>query len=253
MADSWVTHAIYAVSRAGSAPDASEDAAAVRDEELPVRAAVADGATESVYAGRWARLLVEHLVAEAAAPRAALPAATDRARADWQAAVDEAGTEQPWYVQSKVAEGAFATLLGLWVEADGTWRAASVGDCGLFQLRAGRVQRAWPEADPDAFGNRPALLSSRPDAPAPTPDVVSGTWKPGDTFLLATDAGAAWTLRAGPSAVLDGDCPFVETVEAARADGTLRNDDTTLLCLEMAAHPEGHDPSPGTEEPDRSL
>lgn len=244
MASSWVTHDIHAVPRSDSAPDASEDAAAVRGEDAPVRAAVADGATESVYAGRWARLLVEHLVAAEAGPRAAFSAATDRARADWQAAVDEAVAEQPWYVQSKVTEGAFATLLGLWVEADGTWRAASVGDCGLFHLREGAVQRAWPETDPDAFGNRPALLSSRPDASSPPPTVATGTWTPGDAFLLATDAGAAWVLRAGPSAVLNADRPFAEAVEAARADGTLRNDDTTFLRLELTGRPEGHDPSP---------
>ena len=239
MASPWVTHHIHAVPRADSAPDASEDAAAVRAEATPVRAAVADGATESVYAGRWARLLVEHLVAAGPeGPRAALSTALDRARADWQAAVGEAAAEQPWYVQSKVAEGAFATLLGLWVGGDGTWRAASVGDCGLFHLRGGSVQRAWPEADPDAFGHRPALLSSRPDAPAPAPDVATGTWTPGDAFLLATDAAAAWVLRAGPSAVLDGDGSFAEAVKAARADGTLRNDDTTVLRLETTGRPE---------------
>jgi hypothetical protein len=242
MACSWVRHDIHAVPRAGSAPDAAEDAAAVRADTSPVRAAVADGATESVYAGRWARLLTEHLVAVEGESQEALSAATERARADWQAAVQEAAAEQPWYVQSKVADGAFAAVLSLWVGADGTWRAVSVGDCGLLQCRNGAVRQAWPQDDPDAFGHRPVLLSSRRDGSVPAPAGASGTWTPGDTFLLATDAVAAWLLRVGPSAALDDNQSFAAAVDAARADGVLRNDDATLLILTVT-HPSGQDHS----------
>jgi hypothetical protein len=227
-----VTSRHLSVSKRGEATE-SEDAAAVRPDAWPVRAAVADGATESVFAGRWAERLVEGMVEREATPEALADALPDW-QARWRAEVGAQTPTAPWYVQAKVTEGAFATLLALELQRDGRWRALTVGDGGLFQLRDGTVQRAWPTAAPDAFTNRPALVPSRSDRSVPTPKTTHSDWRPGDTFLLATDAVAAWLLRIGPAQARHWTADtFRAAVHAARAEDTLRTDDATLLVLEI--------------------
>ncbi|MFO8100483.1 MAG: protein phosphatase 2C domain-containing protein [Salinibacter sp.] len=229
-----ITRRLLSISRQG--PDAdSEDAAAVQSNAWPVRAAIADGATEAVFSRLWATLLAQGLVERAATPEA-LTAALPAWQARWRDAVHAEAQSAPWYVQEKVREGAFATLLGLELKRNGEWRAVTVGDGALFQLRDGTVQRAWPTTDPDAFTNRPALLPSRPGRPVPSPEAATGPWVPGDAFLLATDAVAAWLLRTDPvrARAWTADA-FHDAVQAAHAEGTLRPDDATLLVLELDA------------------
>ena len=237
-----------AVPKAGAEADEYEDAAHTRADGGPVRAAVADGATESIFAADWARILVQAVTRGPITPAALREGIPDWRRA-WAARRDEQAATAPWYVQAKADDGAFATLLGLEVHADGRWRAAAVGDCVLFHLRGAQLERSWPVSAPDAFTDRPALLCSRPHPEASVPErlrTTSGEWRRGDAFLLATDAVAAWLLRAHeqPEASLTPAAArtwsagaFREAVAAARTDGTLRNDDSTLLVLEWPALP----------------
>lgn len=236
---------ILAVPKAGAEASEYEDAAAVRDEAWPLRAAVADGATESVFARAWAETLAEGLTERPATPTVvadALPSWQDA----WAAPLADRSDEAPWYVSAKAEEGAFATILGLELQEEGHWRAVALGDCVLFHLRDDRLRRAWPYAAPDAFTNRPVLLPSRPDRSAPTPDdygAVTGTWQVGDAFLLATDAVAAWLLRTDPVRVQTWTVDvFRDAVDAARTEGRLRNDDSTLLVLEMNEPPDEDSP-----------
>ncbi len=217
----------------------SEDAAAVRTDPWPLRAAVADGATESAFAARWATVLVRGMVDQAVTPEA-LAAALPDWQAQWRDAVAARAQDAPWYVQAKAADGAFATLLALELSREGRWRAVTVGDGGLFQLRDDRVRVAWPTADPEAFTNRPALLPSRPSRPVSEPEPTTGAWRPHDVFLLATDAVAAWLLRTDPLRARDWTADTFRTaVQAARAEGTLRADDATVLILEIEETSDG--------------
>jgi hypothetical protein len=245
MLDPSVSHWTCSVPKSGGDDTDYEDAVSIAAGNWPVRAAVADGATESVYAGLWAEMLVDTLVDVGADPTA-LTAAVQARQSEWHAAVQERAAEQPWYVQTKAAEGAFATALVLSVREDGTWAAAGIGDCCLFHLASDRTQ-AWPADDPEAYTNRPALIPSRGGDRIPVPDSTTGTWTPGDTFLLATDAVAAWLLRVGPRSVLAADVSFEAMVEDARDDGTLRNDDATLLILEWAGPPASVEDASGSE------
>lgn len=228
-----VTRRLLSVPRHG--PEAvSEDAAAVGADDWPVRAAIADGATEAVFARRWATLLVQGLMEQDATP-AALTAALPGWQSRWQEEIEDEAQAAPWYVQEKVQEGAFATLLGLEIRQHRVWRAVTVGDGALFHLRDGDVHTAWPTGDPDAFTHRPALLPSRPGRPGPPPEATTGPWRPGDAFLLATDAVAEWLLRTSPARARDWTADaFRDAVQAAHAEGTLRPDDATLLILELA-------------------
>lgn len=232
---------VFRAPKRGHAPAEYEDAAACSTAAaFPLHAAVADGATESAYAQSWAQRLVTGWVAAAPTAPAAFAAALPAWRAAWQDDVAARTQGQPWYAAAKAEQGAYAALLGLTLQAAGTWQALCVGDCTLFQLRDDALLTAWPFDAPDAFGHRPALVASRPPpspaAPDAAPDATGGSWRPGDTFLLASDALAAWLLRTGPSVAcaLDADA-FVSRVQAARADGTLRNDDVTLVRVGLRA------------------
>jgi hypothetical protein len=237
---------ILAVPKGGASTDEYEDAAAVREEAWPVRAAVADGATESAFAGSWAETLAGGLCDIEVTPDAVVETLADW-QTTWRDRISDRVEALPWYGDAKAREGAFATLLGLELRRGGHWRAMGIGDCLLVHLRGETVQQAWPYTAPDDFTNRPALVQSRSGHSSPKPEdcrAATGTWKKGDTFLLATDAVAAWLLRTGPSAArtwtADG---FREAVDAARAEGVLRNDDCTLLVLKLTGPPKEDAPS----------
>ncbi len=195
-----------------------------------LRVAVSDGATESAFSGAWARSLVQ---AWADGGEAAMETVVQAARAAFERATAGGLAGAAWFVAAKAEEGAHAAFLGVEVAPGGAWRAAAVGDCVLFHLRGGALLRAWPMDDPAAFGNRPALLTSRADRAAPPVEAATGRLEPGDRLLLATDALAAHLLATDPPAALGLDADgFAAFVVAARAAG-MHNDDVTLV--EVAA------------------
>ena len=228
---------LWAVKGGHRAEEYEDAAAADEDATLPLHAAVADGATESAFAGVWANHLVRGF--REAGPVTAGPFREHLAR--WQAACQQAIEEratrgEAWYAEAKAEEGAFATFLGMVIRPDRSWQALAVGDCCLFHLRAGQREDQWPVDAPEDFTNRPALLSSQPGREAPEPQVREGTWQNGDAFLLATDALAAWLMEGTPAHLLQLDpTSFQERVVEAREAGALRNDDVTALVLETAA------------------
>ncbi|WP_179862279.1 protein phosphatase 2C domain-containing protein [Longibacter salinarum] len=219
--------------KAGHDEDENEDAFVVRDETFPVRAAVADGATEAVYSGVWADLLTRQIAALDDWSGTGWDDAVHAARSEWQTVVDAEPVDVPWYVAEKREQGAFATVLGLVIRGDGTFEARWVGDCVLIQQSKGSKQ-SWPVDDPEAFTHRPALLSSRSEAGTITAQTTEGTWDQEDVFLLATDAVAAWLLRETPELAHDADA-LREQLRTARQEGHLRNDDCTIIRITMAA------------------
>jgi hypothetical protein len=233
-------HAL-ALPREGYAPDEYEDASAGNPADG--RFAVADGASESSFAGPWARLLVE---AFAAAP----PRRGDEE--GWLAPLrrrwaDEVGRAPlPWYAEVKREQGAFATLLGLVLAPPrrgrpGRWRAVAVGDSCLFRVRQDHLLRPFPVSRSADFGNQPDLIGSRVPAGAGW-RWARGRWGPGDRFFLMTDAlaqcflaaweGGAkpWEGVAQPSGP-DPELAFRCGVDVLRQVGALRNDDVTVISI----------------------
>jgi hypothetical protein len=213
------------------------------------RFAVADGASESAFAGLWARLLAEGFVA--ARRPGTFAGWLDSARGRWAAEV--MGPELPWYGETKRAEGAFATLLGVRLRPPppgrpGHWEAAAVGDTCLVRVR-GRHVRAFPVQRSADFGNEPRLIASRSEPGAAT-EYASGPLHTGDRLFLMTDALARWFLHAHErggrpweaiTPLLSAGRPeeaFTTWVEGLRAAGGLRDDDVTLLVIESGPAPQ---------------
>ncbi len=203
------------------------------------RFAIADGATETSYAGLWAEMLV-NAYGEGKIDDRLEDKDLEPLRQEWRTQVG--GRPLPWYAEEKARLGAFSTLLGLRLFRDGAllkWFAVAAGDSCLFQLRAGRLLNAFPLKRSSDFTSRPALLSSNGGDSALVRS--SGRWKERDTFFLMTDALGCWFLRATEAktrpweALLDlhldgtGGQSFAQLVQELRSTGNLKNDDVTLL------------------------
>jgi len=210
------------------------------------RYAVADGASASAFARLWAHLLV-HAYAGGSLGGPTLEGDLAPAQARWAELVGR--RRLPWYAQEQTRRGAFAALVGLTLDVDQRWSGLAVGDCCLFQVRGDALVTAIPLNDPGQFTVRPLLLCSRPVAngdlrSAGAVVTAEGTWQPGDTFLLMSDALAALFLSGvhacgdRPLAALDFDgtaAGFRSWIRRSRSARCLRNDDVSLLWLDVDA------------------
>jgi serine/threonine protein phosphatase PrpC len=241
-------HAFHTHKR-GNAPEEYEDAFA-GDAETG-RFAVADGASESSFVAAWAKLLVEGFVAANGQSGRNLNW-LGPPRQHWANDIDSLAL--PWYAEEKREQGAYATLLGIAFTCGrkgatgGSWRALAVGDSCLFRLRGGQLVKSFPLVRSSEFGNQPALLGSRGrhmDTPSEGIRRARGKWRPGDRFLLMTDALAEWMLRRQEqeqrpaddiAQLLAESVPqdaFAAWVEERRNGQGLRNDDVTLVVIDL--------------------
>jgi hypothetical protein len=233
--------------KADNNPAEYEDAFAASDHRA--RFAVADGASEASFAASWARLLVEGFVSAQRAPWRDFAWLTE-ARQRWATEVDP--LPLPWYAEEKREQGAFATFLGMAFRAPGPdrpgiWRALAVGDTCLFHTRSGRLLRSFPLNHSAEFSSRPRLIGSRREGAEciAKSDLAGGRWRRGDRFLLMTDALAQWFCRqneqgAEPTAEVaallsesDSVSAFPGWADARRRENNMRNDDLTLLVIDL--------------------
>ena len=225
----------FVVPKAGHTADECEDAVVCNS--AAGRFAVADGASESIYAGEWARFLCEAFIADPAAPDGMGPW-VGVAQKRWRAHVH--GQPAPWHVAEKLEDGAFATFLGLAVEP-GRFRVVATGDTCLFLIRGDTLQRAFPIEAAGQFGTRPDLIGSRQRGRVRGVG-HKGPIEAGDRLWLMTDALAEWFLIEHEAARAPWrelaaltDDGFPEWVADRRTAGQLKNDDVTLVEIELPA------------------
>jgi hypothetical protein len=201
------------------------------------RAAVADGASGSLFSREWARELTRvYCQSSHSLPDDVL---WQRAAADWEHCI--AGKDLPWYLAAKRAEGAQAAFIGVSCCKNGTWEAVAAGDCCLFQRRGTALAALFPLTRVDDFSFSPALWATHalPPQNAAATRREAGRWEIGDCLYLMTDALALWCLREieakrDPWVWLDGivsDKDFRQRIDILRENGRLRGDDTTVLHL----------------------
>jgi hypothetical protein len=207
--------------------------------------AVSDGASSSVFAREWARLLVDEFAQTPFAPGEVWPRIAALGRR-WRQQVSSPSL--PWYAEEKLAHGSHASLLVVtWDLAGGVWCAHAVGDTCLFVVRKHRLHRAFPLTRSAAFDNRPSLLSTEaarlagPSLPEWEKD--TGDFTGGDRFLLMTDALAAWFLAEAEAGkqpweeLPPGETQWPCWLQARRTSGALRNDDVTLIEVRAKLRP----------------
>lgn len=246
------------LARAGNDAAEYEDAYAPqkdgRHSARRLRFAVADGASESMLSGRWADVLARTWCkSERASTTEVLNAAMaefDEARTAY---LDERGRQDrpvQWFEEPGLARGAFSTFLGVQFStrrsSSGTWTATSLGDTCLFHVRDDELMTSFPLKSAADFGSSPNLVPSRTDD---VERVVmhmeqrDGEWRSGDLFVLATDALSAWFLQevdAGGAPWMQiqgfserGQAAFAQWVSGLRTERRLRNDDVTLVRIEV--------------------
>ncbi|WP_322778198.1 hypothetical protein [Frankia sp. Cas4] len=247
--------ACFWLEKLGSAAPEWEDAAACHDGDpaagVAPRYVVVDGATEAYDAIRWVAQLVGSFVADTG------PDLTPDGLCAWFEQVQRLWVaEAPARFATVIEEhkfhtqGSFATFLGCRLTGlDGPrarWEAAALGDTVLFHVRAGRLLTHFPPIDVDDFGLSPDGIGTRPEALGPmlrALELASGEVRAGDVLFIATDALAQWLLLEtgrdeaslwAALAGLDHDAAFAAIVADQRAAGRMRNDDVTLLRVQLA-------------------
>ena len=248
----------FCLPKAGNRPEEYEDASLTVYPQLigasgrhTARAVVSDGASESAFAREWANILTDAFVDRPLD----LSGLTGDSLHDWIALAQEEWHSVvpwdriPWHGEAKARAGAFATLVGLTIgEAPDDserllWQAVAVGDSCLFVVRDDRLKLSFPLEDAAEFDNNPALVCSNPHNEAGLWESVgrsSGECAPGDLLILATDALACWFLATDAA----GDKPWdtllaldssqwAPWVGEQRTDGFMRNDDTTVVIIEV--------------------
>lgn len=232
----------------GNLPSEYEDNAKVLHVQTGARLAIADGATDGVFAGAWAELLVGRFVLR--------PFWTWKGcayqvrRLGWQWRHKHAQMDLPWYAARKLEQGAAATLIGVRISvphrraASGSWRAISIGDACLFHMQSDTLLQMHPDLKAGDFGNSPALIYTNISRKAQVLSLAAGSWQSGDIFMLASDALAHWIRLSidggnGEWRVLlaladkvdipDREAAFSSWARQEQGNGRLKNDDLTLV------------------------
>jgi hypothetical protein len=254
--------ASYRLHKGGNAPSEIEDAhcptSTGEHRDKPLRFAIADGSTEGMLSGQWAEILVKTFCRskESDPDPASFLRRGYSSWVAWKRAYLEEREKgkKPiqWYEEAGLKAGAYATFLGLSLSSptpaeNAAWSAFALGDSCMFQVRESRLLKSFPLESSSEFSSRPFLLASDP---RPNFDLISviksteGEWRVDDKFLLMTDALAQWFLKdhengGSPwAACMDFDLEnqklsFEGWVHELRDSGRIRNDDVTLLRIDM--------------------
>ena len=232
------------IAKHGNSIGECEDAVAVD----PARSvlAVADGASSSFGANIWAATLAKQFVKTPPKPLSVASFGNwlDTAR---KASPEEAGSDDGdpngWWSEQGARNGAFSTIVGAAIMADGANKIATVmclGDSCAFVLTgaAGKrsLRRALPYEDASQFGSHPALVGSATGRPHDEPTWTTVPIAAGDLLVLASDAVSEWLL-GDPNrfAFFDGTTPdeIAKRIVDERTAGRIVNDDMTLALIEV--------------------
>lgn len=240
---------VFWLQKDGNEPEEYEDAFSVELEHGCF--ALADGASDSAFSQLWARIVTERFVEsqpnKSESIYSFISSWLSGCQDSWHKGIP--WDRLPWHGEEKAKRGASATFLGLRFDRPGPeidspcrWWAVAIGDTCLFQIRRGRIVTAFPIDNPDSFSNTPELLCSNPlNNPLLQENirVLEGEFVAGDRLFLATDALAHWALsqseaRKRPWLKLSrqhDESAFHSWIGSMRRARTIRNDDTTLICI----------------------
>jgi len=247
---------IFQTSKAGSKPEECEDALSFDPQGRLF--AIADGATDSAFQRLWAGLLVKGFVSNP--PDFSRPSSVKEWFGGWLKTQQEIWNNNidwnniPFHGYNKAKmTGGLATFLGIYFFPDKPiWKGIAFGDCNLFQyMSSGEYLYDWKPIDySEQFGSNPVALSSI----SPKPELmlnhiaeIGDKYRKGDVFFLATDALAACLLKEIESSsnpikdrllTLKTPDEFETLVNELRSEKKLKNDDTSLIIIEITKAPD---------------
>ncbi len=236
------------ISKHGNAISECEDSFAVGAFAF----AVADGASDAIYSDVWSTILADSFCQNTSYEwePAEYAAWLERCRSAWDVWEHQLRSTKtlPWFTTEKLRYGSYSTFVGLSFANSGTgeWQAWLYGDSCLILVRDSRIELSTPVKRSADFANTPALIGTDRGIARNEPQRIRGTAKAGDRILLATDALSAWILREceggrPPWVALDGLSqgePLNTLIAQERQAGRLRNDDVTLVSIEMKGQAE---------------
>lgn len=209
-----------------------------------LRVAVADGATETAFSGEWAELLVHAYCERPFADWDDLAERSKAAAKEWASGIYS--QDRPWHAFMRAQSGGAAAIAGIEILTnERKWSAVALGDSCIFQIRDERIHLALPPYGAEEFGNHPRLIST--DAAknaglASAYESSSGSYEPGDRFVLATDAASEAFLRASERddglgewlrALAGGKDAARGFIEALRDSQDIRDDDVAIVMIEV--------------------
>lgn len=236
-------------SKLGEPPESCDDygIAWASDDGSRARVALSDGASTSTFSGQWAALLVSWFMRRRVEPTAAsLERVVNKLGALFLRNVRSRPLR--WHTEQKLQEGTYATLLGVSIDSDGTWRALAVGDSCMFHVRGEALVTSFPYTSWEEFAARPILACTEARANGVMAEGIrttEGRAEPGDLLVFATDGLAQWFMRNVETKRNPWEM-FYETDDAEvernlellineeRAERRMRNDDVACARMVMA-------------------
>jgi hypothetical protein len=225
------------------------------------RFAIADGASTAYLSGLWATALVEGfgcyegeitdinffdliqtvILNENWTPRLA----------DYIQKRVDGGKPLSWYDEVALQKGADSTLLEISFSFDENelkdkFSALAIGDSCLFQIRDDDLFTKFPLNSSADFDNSPSLISSDPKRNVNLHEKIeyrnNQSVISGDKIFLMTDALASWFFQEREKGgkpweiigeIVVDESGFMDWIEQLRENNLLRNDDVTLMILNI--------------------
>lgn len=206
--------------------------------------AIADGASDSIFSGLWARSLVDSYVDSSLSVKQEdfMESLVSTARVKWH--LDIKWDELKLFIRNKAIGGSYSTLLLIESLENNSFtalRVLSVGDSCIL-IQNGDSLTSFPLTSYEQFNISPKLVWSGYGHPFSTeykwnkPEFKIEDFEldPGGSLIAATDAVAKWLLQYYPKSwdsVRDkgNDLKTLFTNEVR--EKRMRNDDLTLVTL----------------------
>jgi hypothetical protein len=205
--------------------------------------ALSDGASISYDSATWSQILVRRFARTPVLSQEWLSAAI----AEFVSRHDR--ENMPWMRQASFDRGSFASLLGIQFFKEGKdIQIIAVGDSLAILSDGDEIRETFPYLAPEQFEQSPRLLSTNPAENAFLADIetVDGFHRDWSyrglshpSLLCVTDALGHWILsmhQRGDSPIaqlrkLTDRKSFNTFVQAERAAGRMKRDDTTLIAF----------------------
>lgn len=236
----------FQMSKLGNRESDCEDSFSFRSR--PMKFAIADGVSASIFSDIWARAVTESTVSGKydffGNPDEFIMDLIQKAREKWYRKIK--WDSLPWYLKNKSVSGSYTTLVGLQFIHEGDafrYSSFAVGDSVLFHWEGADDYSSYPLSSPEEFNNTPQLVWSGKGFPMPLEFKVkppriqkySGMLRPGGTIFLATDAVGKWLMEYGKfaevSELLDSSFEMTDLFTREINSKRMRNDDTTLVSI----------------------